>query len=307
MTDLQITREHAAEARRNALQPGDTPFAVSRATAPPDVGSARSLTFPTVLRVSMEPRKTRWCPVKQRDVDHEDECKDKDECDCAACSAGDQEYQTHGMFWSRSVGDDQDARIHLTGVASVTDRPYEMWDAFGPYMERISSIAFSQSLANNPDVAFLANHEGLSMARTLSRTLVLTPPLNVEAWLNPARQDVRDLVTAIRDGDINQMSFGATLEEGQWNEEFTEFEMTRLNLHCGDVSAVNFGANPFTAIAARSRNVLEEVGRLPEGTARSVLRALETRFQLPARIPEQAAAGRSIALVRSALLAEEDS
>lgn len=145
------------------------------------------------------------------------------------------------------------------------------------------------------------------MARTLSRTLVLSAPLNVDAWLNPARSDVRDLVTAIRDGDINQMSFGATLEEGQWNEEFTEFEMTRLNLHCGDVSAVNFGANPFTAIAARSRNVLEEVGRLPEGTARAVLRALETRFQLPARIPEQAAAGRSIALVRSALLAEEDS
>jgi HK97 family phage prohead protease len=304
-----VLREQAAAARRDALRSGDTDsVGVSRSLAPIDVGISRSVTVPATLHVELMTRdKTkRWCPVKRQDVDCED-CIDQ----CDECSTeGDNVQNSKTLPWYRRSLDrsDADARIHLTGVASLTGVPYEMWDAFGPYTERISPIAFAESINQGPDTAFLANHEGLTMARTAAGSLRLSPPLNVEAWLNPERRDVQDLVIAIRDGDIDQMSFGATLEEGQWSEDFTEFEMLRLNLHCGDVSAVNFGANPYTSISARSRNVLADIGRLPDGTARSVLRALERRFSLPSRTTgtEVGAEGRSIALVRSALLAEEE-
>lgn len=330
--DLEL-RERAATARREALQTRDTDgHTVSRSLAPIDVGVTRALTFPTKLSVELVNRDrtrrapspvaaahTHKCTVHRDDSDVDcDDCAEQcDECNPDNNSGGSVSSATGGWGqWSRAFGDsDDDTRVHLTGVASVTETPYEMWDAFGPYQERISSLAFAESLSRSPDVAFLANHEGLSMARTAAATLKLSLPLTMEAWLNPIRQDVRDLVTAIRDGDITQMSFGAMLEEGRWNEEYTEFEMMRLDLNCGDVSAVNFGANPYTSIAARAARghgvvtVLDDVNRLPEDTARAVLRALETRFQIPDRstpAPEPVKEGRSLALVRSALLAEED-
>ena len=89
---------------------------------------------------------------------------------------------------------------HLSGVASVTDTPYEMWDAFGPYDEIVARSAFDKTLTAGPDVAFLVNHKGLTMARTTTGTLELAMTdagLSSQAWLNPKRQDVADLI----DGD----------------------------------------------------------------------------------------------------------
>src|SRR5262249_8010034 len=97
---------------------------------------------------------------------------------------------------------------NLVGVASVTGTPYEMYDMFGPYNEIIDHRAFDATLADDPDVAFLTNHRGLTMARTRAkegsdRTLSLAmvdEGLHTDAWLNPKRGDVTDLITAIDDG-----------------------------------------------------------------------------------------------------------
>lgn len=209
---------------------------------------------------------------------------------------------------SRAIGTTEVREwLHLEGTASLTDTPYEMWDAFGPYMERVDAAAFSASLARNPDVAFLVNHKGLTMARTAARTLELRAPLDMEAWLNPARSDVNDLRHAIDDGCIDQMSFAAILKEGEWNEDYTEFVMLELDLHGGDVSAVNFGANPHTSISARALRMVDEADRLPEGVARSMLRRLEARFDVnSSKVTAAEANGRSLSIVRSALLADID-
>jgi HK97 family phage prohead protease len=187
-----------------------------------------------------------------------------------------------------------------------------MWDMFGPYIETVSASAFDASLSRRPDVAFLVNHSGLSMARTTNGTLTLSAGptgLGTDAWLNPARVDVTDLAIAINDGCIDQMSFAAMLEEGQWNDDYTQFTMTQLNLHCGDVSAVNYGANPNTSIAARAHRLLDEVDRLPSGAAMAALRHLEVRFDMTPRTgekPRDAPEGRSLSLIRCALLVDED-
>jgi hypothetical protein len=171
---------------------------------------------------------------------------------------------------------------NLVGIASVTNTPYEMYDMFGPYEEIIDHGAFGETLSADPDVAFLLNHRGMTMARTRAkdgseRTLSLkmvNEGLEADAWLNPKRQDVADLITAIDDGNIDQMSFAFMLEEGWWSEDFETFKITKLDIDRGDVSAVNYGANPYTSIAARSREILDDVEMLPLGAKRAALASL---------------------------------
>lgn len=210
---------------------------------------------------------------------------------------------------------------NLLGIASVTNQPYEMYDMFGPYEEVIDHQAFDETLAADPDVAFLLNHRGMTMARTRAkegsdRTLTLrmvNEGLEADAWLNPKRQDVADLITAIDDGNIDQMSFAFMLEEGWWSEDFSTFKITKLDIDRGDVSAVNYGANPYTSIAARSREILDDLAGLPAGAKRAAL-ALLSNPEDPAPVSAPAVepqargdlTGRSTLALAAWLAAAED-
>lgn len=173
--------------------------------------------------------------------------------------------------------------IRFVGEAVVFNRFYEMWDIYGPYRERVAAGAADDTLAAHPDVAFLTNHRGITMARTTNGTLDLSATraaMPIVAWTNPERQDVRDLAAAVRDGNITEMSFAFTLADdgGEWNDDFTEYTINRFDIHRGDVSAVNYGANPYTSIAARSQEILSDLDHLPAGAQRAALRRLEERF-----------------------------
>ena len=109
-------------------------------------------------------------------------------------------------------------------------------------------------------MSFLVNHKGLSMARTRNPSggqptlrLSADPSLRARAYVNPERTDVRDLLHAIDDQIVTEMSFAFQLLDGEWDEEFGHFTITRIDLDRGDVSAVNYGANPYTVIGARAR------------------------------------------------------
>ena len=175
-------------------------------------------------------------------------------------------------------------RYHIHGVASLYEQHYEMWDAFGPYNEVVSRGAGAASLAARPDVAFLTNHKGITMARTTNGSLELreTDGLEYDAYVNPKRQDVRDLVTAIDDKDVTESSFAFMITDGGWNADMTEFRIDAYDLDRGDVSAVNYGANPYTSVAARSREILADIGRLPAGAARVALGQLQERLSVVA-------------------------
>lgn len=192
----------------------------------------------------------------------------------------------------------------LDGYASVTETPYEMWDMFGGYNEVIAAGAFEETLAANPDVAFLVNHRGVTMARTMNKSLELSVDalgLRSVALLNPERQDVKDLILAIEDRNIDQMSFGFLLEDGVWNDDFSEFRITKVDIHRGDVSAVNYGANPYTSIAARSREIMSDLDQLPLGAARAAVERLNSRLGNSAEPVTSAPTGRSISLVETLL------
>jgi len=73
------------------------------------------------------------------------------------------------------------------------------------------------------------------------------------------------------------MSFAFMLTKGWWSDDFETFWITEVDINRGDVSAVNYGANPFTSIAARQRQILEDIDRLPDNLAAEVLRRLQDR------------------------------
>lgn len=173
----------------------------------------------------------------------------------------------------------------VDGYASTVEETYEMYDFWGPYDEVIDAHAFDNTLARNPDVAFLLNHRGMTMARTTSGTLALSTDengLKVEAFLNPERTDVRDMVIAINDGDIDQMSFAFRIVRGQWSPDYTEYRILEVDLDRGDVSAVNYGANPNTSISARAKAALAAVEDLPEPVLRALVARGQERLSHPA-------------------------
>jgi len=178
----------------------------------------------------------------------------------------------------------QDGRsfYEVEGYATVFDRAYEMWDMFGSYKETMGSEALDKSLANSPDVAFLVNHRGVTMARSTKDSLTLAKDstgLHVHALLNADRQDVRDLASAIGDGLIDEMSFAFMLNQGVWNDDFDEFRITEADINRGDVSAVNYGANPYTSIQARAADWLADIPRLSEPVARAAFQRIHSRLE----------------------------
>lgn len=138
----------------------------------------------------------------------------------------------------------------IPGYASITEEPYEMYDMFGPYTEVVTRAAFEKTLSASPTVEFTINHGaggGLPMARTTNGTLDLTEDdtgLRFFAYVDVTRTDVANAVKATERGDLVEASFKFRIESGLWSPDYEEYRINVVNLDGGDVSAVNFGANP---------------------------------------------------------------
>jgi HK97 family phage prohead protease len=144
--------------------------------------------------------------------------------------------------------------LTLSGWASVTERSYRV----GWFDEIVCAGAFAKTLSERPDVQLLVNHSGLPLARTRANTLRLEEDdrgLRVNADLNGDDPDVQRLAPKVARGDIDQMSFGFRVIKQDW--EYAEDQpdpdardtrwITEISLDRGDVSVVNYGANPDTS------------------------------------------------------------
>lgn len=229
---------------------------------------------------------------------------------------------------STTVWNNQERNV-VEGYASVVEKRYRMYDLFGEYDEIVDARAFDETLSKNPDVAYLVNHRGVTMARTTNGSLELKADgkgLHTLAYLNPKRTDVSDLIHAIEDRDVTEMSFAFRIDDGEWSEDYSEFRILRVDLDRGDVSAVNYGASPHTSVAARQGEILSDLRHLPAGARRAALDLLsdedddtsapasEAREQAPVEEPKQTASldelraflndepkGRSVAMVQREL------
>ena len=149
-------------------------------------------------------------------------------------------------------------RYEVDGYATVYQAPYSMRDSFGDYEETVRIGAGAKTLSENPDVVFVFNHDGLPMARTKAGNLLLAEDstgLHVSApMLNGSVSLVRDMVTLIEDGVLDEMSFAFRVIRQEWSPDWMQRDIIEYSLHRGDVSVVTFGATPATSVGLRSES-----------------------------------------------------
>ena len=150
------------------------------------------------------------------------------------------------------------------GVACTVDHPYTVRDIFGEFTETIAPGAFERTLGNAENrVSLFVNHEhrGIPLATKKAGTLALVadPHLRVQAELDPARPDVQILRSAIKRGEMTEMSIGFNdVADGTiWNDTYTERTVNEAALR--EVSVVEEGANDATAASIRS--LIVDLGR----------------------------------------------
>lgn len=186
----------------------------------------------------------------------------------------------------RKVKQDGADFVELDGYATVFNKRYKMWDWYGEYEEEVAPEALDRTLGEDPDVNFLVNHTGLAMARTKAQTLTLTADdtgLRSVPRLNPARSDVQDLLHALDDGAIDEMSFAFRIVDGRWSANYSVYTITEIDIDRGDVSAVNYGANPYTSISARSQQAFDALEHLDGAPLAEVARRAQARLASTAR------------------------
>ncbi|RJQ68086.1 HK97 family phage prohead protease [Pseudonocardiaceae bacterium YIM PH 21723] len=174
-------------------------------------------------------------------------------------------------------------KLTFTGYASVTETGYERYDWLGAYTEVVRSGAFTKTLSEGADVAFLINHGGMTLARTKSGTLRLAEDstgLHTEADLDPANPKVSELRSAMERGDLDEMSFAFIVMRQQWSPDFDQRDILEVSLDKGDVSVVNYGSNPATAGATLDARALDAaVQQLSAEQRRGLFDRLATEFQ----------------------------
>lgn len=161
---------------------------------------------------------------------------------------------------------DGDGMPILEGHAAVFDSlslPLQDWR--GAFRERIRPGAFDRTLAAGADVALLAEHDGLPLARTSSGTLRLQPDdrgLYFRTTLDTRDPLAMSMRVKVERGDIRHMSFAFVVNDDTWRQvpppeqasfgALWERILNDVDLDGGDISLVRRPAYPDTDVATRS-------------------------------------------------------
>jgi len=166
----------------------------------------------------------------------------------------------------------EDGSLTFTGYASLTGMPYAVNDLLGEYSETIARGAFTKALQENDDVRLLVNHDGIPLARTKSGTLVLVEDengLRCEAQLDPTSPLVQTIRSAMRRGDLDQMSFAFAVVRQEWSQDYTQRTINECRLF--DVSVVTYPASPSTTADLRSAVVRSVAAGVSTGRVDEIL------------------------------------
>ena len=168
--------------------------------------------------------------------------------------------------------ENRSGKIVIEGYAATWE-PYDILGGpdRGGWTERIDQRAFDVTLATKPDLMLLVNHEGWPLARTTTEKLQVTRDmkgLKIRAQLDPDDRDVQRLIPKLRPqangrAIMDQMSFGFRVKDQVWDASYTQRMITEITLQHGDVSIVNYGANPTTQVAIA--DALEAASHLSDG------------------------------------------
>jgi HK97 family phage prohead protease len=139
----------------------------------------------------------------------------------------------------------------IVGYASVFNEEADL----GYFREVIKPGAFKRSIAEGADVRALVEHDpAMIIGRSKAGSLTLKEDdKGLLAEIEPPDTQVgRDVVTNLRNGNLDKMSFGFYIKgenmrkiDGQWLREITDVDLF-------DVSVVTFPAYEGTSVQARS-------------------------------------------------------
>jgi len=158
---------------------------------------------------------------------------------------GEQRSVAYSNLEMRTDGDGKT----LIGYAAVFDSPSEPL----PWTEFVRRGAFAKTIKDGADVRLLIDHEGVPLARTKSGTLRLSEDetgLRIEASLDDANPDAAKLLSAMRRGDISQMSFAFETVKDAWSDDRRTRELKEVRLY--DVSVVTYPAYEQTMVQLRN-------------------------------------------------------
>jgi uncharacterized protein len=137
----------------------------------------------------------------------------------------------------------------LVGYAAVFDSPSEPL----PWTEFVRRGAFAKTINDGADVRLLVDHEGVPLARTKSGTLRIREDdkgLRVEADLDETNPDAARVMSALRRGDVSQMSFAFEPVKDSWSSDKKTRELKEVKLF--DVSVVTYPAYEETMVQLRN-------------------------------------------------------
>lgn len=149
---------------------------------------------------------------------------------------------------------------YIEGHAAIFDSWSETLGGIFPFKEKVKRGAFSSSLEQD-DIRALFNHDpNYVLGRNKAGTLQLKEDergLFVRI-VPPNTTWAKDLRKSIERGDINQMSFGFTVEEDEWRYEdgYDIRELKKVRLY--DVSPVTFPAYTATDVGVRGMESYKE-------------------------------------------------
>ena len=141
--------------------------------------------------------------------------------------------------------------LSIEGYFSVFNSIYELWPGA---TESVAPGAFSETLGN--DIRALVNHnDTLVLGRNKAGTLELREDSH-GLWgkikVNPNDSDAMNLYERVKRGDVNQCSFGFTIEseETEFREDGSiHWTIRKVNLF--EVSVCTFPAYEATEVSAR--------------------------------------------------------
>lgn len=166
------------------------------------------------------------------------------------------------VFKAQELRADPDSRT-LRGYAAVYNSESE---DLGGFTEMIAPGAFDGVLGD--DIRALVNHEDSKiLARTSAGTLRLSTDERglIYEFDVPDTSYGNDLLESVRRGDINQSSFGFTVEADHWEQNdngYKDKKKPRRTItkvaRLYDVSPVTYPAYPDTSVALRSLKQQQE-------------------------------------------------
>jgi HK97 family phage prohead protease len=137
--------------------------------------------------------------------------------------------------------------VVFRGYASVFDAPY---DIAGAFTETVKRGAFARTLDHREwRIHLLVNHDesSIPLASVEAGTMRLSEDahgLRVEAALDPTSPYAQSVISAVRRGDLAEMSFAFSVVRDNWSQDYTKRDLLEVRLY--EVSVVRNGANPAT-------------------------------------------------------------